>query len=523
MSLEPSEKVGELGIPSYQRNVLYGELEETFRAERAEALKTIETIAEHFPDLMKDLSEKISQGSDVDLSKYYEAQVIEDWEARVRASGNDVVWDDVFGPLDGADGGTSFGPDEWDRNGDGWPDYDGRGDDGGWDHLDPNGDGDTSDGYGNPDVDAEQNDPNNISPIIVDLNSNGVEVNLSGSVAFDWDGDGFLERTAWVGSSDGFLAIDLNSDGTRGVGDGLIDQPDELSFSVWGEEGQTDLQALRHTFDENRDGVLNSEDIGVWSELRIWKDINQNGLTDAGELHLLQDLNISEISLSYDGGVPFGVLENDISIFGSTLHGLSSLTRNGKTEEGIVGDFSLNYETLGHREIETEFGIRIEFETGEVLQYAHLDGKTFEDVDLDDLALDGAQGDADANLLDAGGHSRLVQISGGDGNDTVIGGNNDDFLAGDAGVDSIRGGNGNDLIFADAGDFGAGGHVAGGVGFDTLRLVGATGINIVLADHELEAAYGADTLGSRLINFQSQKMTAAASAIAERKTFGHLS
>ncbi|KXF91802.1 hypothetical protein AT574_04860 [Phaeobacter inhibens] len=31
------------------------------------------------------------------------------------------------------------------------------------------------------------------------------------------------------------------------------------------------------------------------------------------------------------------------------------------------------------------------------------------------------------------------------------------------------------------------------------------------------------SLGSRLINFQSQKMTAAASAIAERKTFGHLS
>ena len=30
-------------------------------------------------------------------------------------------------------------------------------------------------------------------------------------------------------------------------------------------------------------------------------------------------------------------------------------------------------------------------------------------------------------------------------------------------------------------------------------------------------------LGSRLINFQSQKMTAAAKAMAERKTLGHLS
>ena len=31
------------------------------------------------------------------------------------------------------------------------------------------------------------------------------------------------------------------------------------------------------------------------------------------------------------------------------------------------------------------------------------------------------------------------------------------------------------------------------------------------------------TLGSRLINFQSQKMTVAARATADRKTFGHLS
>ncbi|UWS05640.1 hypothetical protein K4K94_07930 [Phaeobacter inhibens] len=392
----------------------------------------------------------------------------------------------------------------YDKDSNGWPDFDRRGDDGRWEHLDPNGDGDTSDGYGNPDTDSNENEPDegypaghfgNVDPIILDLNDEaGVEINTSTIASFDWDGDGYKEFSVWAGAGEAFLAIDLNSDGTRGVGDGLIDQAEELSFAHWGEEGQTDLEALRYAFDEDNNGVLNSSDRGVWTQLKIWRDENQNGVTDDGELKNLHEWGITEIQLSYDDGSSYDDVDDNVIISGNTLHGLASFTKNREIVTGGVADLSLSYNTLGYRITQTSFGTRIEFETGEVLQYAYLEGKSFENVDLDDLALDGAQGDDDANLLDAGGHSRVVQIAGGEGNDTVVGGNNDDFLSGDDGVDSIRGGNGNDLIFADAADFGAGGHVAGGVGFDTLRLVGATGINIVLADHELEAAYGADTI-----------------------------
>jgi len=89
--------------------------------------------------------------------------------------------------------------------------------------------------------------PNGITPslpVVLDLNGNGVEISLSYKAAFDYDGDGFREPTAWVAPGDGFLVIDLNADGTRGAGDGKIDQARELVLSMWGPAGSTDLQAV---------------------------------------------------------------------------------------------------------------------------------------------------------------------------------------------------------------------------------------------------------------------------------------
>jgi len=81
-------------------------------------------------------------------------------------------------------------------------------------------------------------------PVVLDLNGNGVEISLSTKAAFDYDGNGFRQPTAWVAPSDGFLVIDLNADGTRGAGDGKIDQAKELVLSMWGPAGSTDLQAV---------------------------------------------------------------------------------------------------------------------------------------------------------------------------------------------------------------------------------------------------------------------------------------
>ena len=141
-------------------------------------------------------------------------------------------------------------------------------------------------------------DPNKSSgpfPVILDLDRDGVEVSIAASAHFDADGDGFRERMlSWAAPNDGFLTIDLNADGTRGEGDGVIDQGRELAFALWGAPGDTDLQVLRWAFDDNGDGVLDARD-SVWRELRVWQDLDLDGETDPGELRDLASWGIASI------------------------------------------------------------------------------------------------------------------------------------------------------------------------------------------------------------------------------------
>ena len=60
------------------------------------------------------------------------------------------------------------------------------------------------------------------SPLIVDLDGDGVETTSGANgVYFDHDGNGFAEKTAWVGKDDGLLVRDIN-------GNGQIDNGTEL-------------------------------------------------------------------------------------------------------------------------------------------------------------------------------------------------------------------------------------------------------------------------------------------------------
>jgi hypothetical protein len=175
-------------------------------------------------------------------------------------------------------------------------------------------------GYSTPMVGAQ--------PIILDLNDNGVEVSLPASVHFDMDNDGFLERTyGWAGRDDGFLVIDLNFDGSRGAGDGKIDQTRELILSEWGNAGDTDLQALARRFDKDAqgkaNGVFDANDV-AWKEFRVWQDLDQDGVTDQGELIKLEKLGITKINLTYDDGSGYGKTSDDIDVGAAVLHGLAA-------------------------------------------------------------------------------------------------------------------------------------------------------------------------------------------------------
>jgi hypothetical protein len=49
--------------------------------------------------------------------------------------------------------------------------------------------------------------------------------------------------------------------------------------------------------DSNADGKIDAND-GVFSQLRVWRDLDQDGRTDAGELFTLNELGIASIGLT---------------------------------------------------------------------------------------------------------------------------------------------------------------------------------------------------------------------------------
>lgn len=343
-------------------------------------------------------------------------------------------------------------------------------------------------------------------PVILDLDGDGVEVTGGEQVAFDIDNDGFLEHTSWVGVDDAFLVIDLDENGEIGVADGEITYANEVVFSNWVDGDVTDLQALAEAtdgndnllFDSNGDGVLDRED-QHWNLFYVWQDINQNGISEVGELTALSDITvvvdaeagisntgIDSISLTYEGG--YNDQADDVTFFGNTLYGSASYTSDSYVVEAGVGDVSLRNISSGFRKEETENGLEIQFETGETLRYAVLEGEEDLSVDLTADWYNGATGNDGDNVLDATGHTLDVQISGGDGNDTITGGRLDDFISGGDGVDSLYGGSGNDTLFVDQDDV----IIRGGIGYDTVMVVGDGGVELDMGAASIESAYGND-------------------------------
>ena len=133
------------------------------------------------------------------------------------------------------------------------------------------------------------------SPVVLDLDGDGVETSsVAVGTLFDHAADGFAERTAWVGADDGLLVRDLN-------GNGKIDSGRELFGSETllgnGSKAANGFDALTQ-LDANADGVIDAND-AAFAQLRIWKDIDGNGRTDAGELLTLAEAGVQSINLAY--------------------------------------------------------------------------------------------------------------------------------------------------------------------------------------------------------------------------------
>lgn len=168
-------------------------------------------------------------------------------------------------------------------------------------------------------------------PVILDLDGDGIELTpvVSSTVAFDMDGDGVRDVTGWAAADDGILAIDLN-------GNGVIDDGSEISFQPSLDGAISDLEGLR-AYDTDANGFIDAAD-ARFTDFRIWQDINQDGVSDPGELRTLDQASIAGINLTL---TPTGQTWNPESL-DNVIYGYSDYVRTDGTL-GTIGDVFLTY------------------------------------------------------------------------------------------------------------------------------------------------------------------------------------
>ena len=131
-------------------------------------------------------------------------------------------------------------------------------------------------------------------PLVLDLDGDGLELSAaSANVLFDHNADGIKTGTGWARPDDGFLVRDLNGSGSIDSGRELFGVDTEKSNGQLATQGFDALADL----DANGDGQITSAD-AAWGQLQVWRDANQDGISQAGELSGLDALGITRIGLN---------------------------------------------------------------------------------------------------------------------------------------------------------------------------------------------------------------------------------
>lgn len=133
-------------------------------------------------------------------------------------------------------------------------------------------------------------------PLVLDLDGDGIETTSTRDgtvILFDHDGDGVKTGTGWVKPDDGWLVLDRNGNGTIDSGRELFGVDTLKSNGQLATDG---FDALRD-IDANKDGKIDVTD-SVFANLRIWRDLNQDGISQANELTTLSANNITSIGIN---------------------------------------------------------------------------------------------------------------------------------------------------------------------------------------------------------------------------------
>lgn len=165
------------------------------------------------------------------------------------------------------------------------------------------------------------------SPILIDVNRDGFTLSDAvNGVRFDLFGDGRPVQTAWTrsGSDDSFLALDRNGNGTIDDGAELFGnntpQPAITTTGLDRKKSPNGFLALavydRPSDGGNQDGLI-TEDDAIYQSLRLWRDSNHNGVSEASELVPLSNVGVRSISLHYG---PSKKVDDSGNLFGLWSH-----------------------------------------------------------------------------------------------------------------------------------------------------------------------------------------------------------
>ena len=181
-------------------------------------------------------------------------------------------------------------------------------------------------------------------PLVLDLDGDGIEtvgINPLAPVLFDHDNDGVRTGTGWIQSDDGLLVIDVNGNGAIDSGRELFGDNSLLYTALDGPVYAADGYAALRAQDSNHDGVVNRLDAN-FNQLRVWRDLNQDGISQAGELQTLSQAGIASIGVT-------GTATNVNLGNGNTQIASGSFTRtNGTTGQSGAAELTGSYLLAGN-------------------------------------------------------------------------------------------------------------------------------------------------------------------------------